>query len=105
MTGNLNYTVNLKLHKSNEETIPGGQNSSRTIINPGPARNPLVLQSNGLGHKCTECPRPKRLQDSDTSRHGKMLPGNTSPGECSCYWMKHQVLSSLRRTGYTFDDD
>ncbi|GJV58561.1 integrase, catalytic region, zinc finger, CCHC-type containing protein [Tanacetum coccineum] len=50
----------------------GGQNRGG-IINPGPAKPIKCYNYNGLGHIARECPRPKRLQDSDYFKDKMLL--------------------------------
>ncbi|GJV03513.1 hypothetical protein Tco_1337082 [Tanacetum coccineum] len=51
----------------------GGQNRGG-IINHGQANNPSnATHYNGLGHIARECPRPKRLQDSDYFKDKMLL--------------------------------
>ncbi|GJS76198.1 retrovirus-related pol polyprotein from transposon TNT 1-94 [Tanacetum coccineum] len=50
----------------------GGQNRG-CIINPGPAKPIKYYNCNGLGHIARECPRPKRLQDSDYFKDKMLL--------------------------------
>ncbi|GKA63669.1 retrovirus-related pol polyprotein from transposon TNT 1-94 [Tanacetum coccineum] len=49
-----------------------GQNRGG-IINPGPAKPIKCYNYNGLGHIARECPRPKRLQDSDYFKDKMLL--------------------------------
>ncbi|GJV96156.1 retrovirus-related pol polyprotein from transposon TNT 1-94 [Tanacetum coccineum] len=48
------------------------------MINPGQVKPIKCYNCNGLGHIARECPRPKRLQDSTTSKTNLL---NASPGE------------------------
>ncbi|GJU91683.1 retrovirus-related pol polyprotein from transposon TNT 1-94, partial [Tanacetum coccineum] len=50
----------------------GGQNRGG-IINPGQAKPIKCYNYNGLGHIAQECPRPKRLQDSDYFKDKMLL--------------------------------
>ncbi|GJR92824.1 retrovirus-related pol polyprotein from transposon TNT 1-94 [Tanacetum coccineum] len=50
----------------------GGQNRGG-IINPGQAKPIKCYNYNGLGHIARECPRPKRLQDSDYFKDKMLL--------------------------------
>ncbi|GKE81286.1 retrovirus-related pol polyprotein from transposon TNT 1-94, partial [Tanacetum coccineum] len=50
----------------------GGQNRGG-IINPGQAKPIKCYNCNGLGHITRECPRPKRLQDSDYFKDKMLL--------------------------------
>ncbi|GJU29482.1 retrovirus-related pol polyprotein from transposon TNT 1-94 [Tanacetum coccineum] len=53
----------------------GGQNRGG-IINPGPDKPIKCYNYNGLGHIARECPRPKRLQDSDYFKDKMLLMEN-----------------------------
>ncbi|GJS64340.1 integrase, catalytic region, zinc finger, CCHC-type containing protein [Tanacetum coccineum] len=50
----------------------GGQNRGG-MINPGQAKPIMCYNYNGLGHIARECPRPKRLQDSDYFKEKMLL--------------------------------
>ncbi|GJV20938.1 retrovirus-related pol polyprotein from transposon TNT 1-94 [Tanacetum coccineum] len=65
------------------------------MINPGQAKPIKCYNYNGLGHIARECPRPKRLQDSDYFKDKVLL---CSPESGSKYWIEEQSLFLGRGT-------
>ncbi|GJU71111.1 gag-pol polyprotein [Tanacetum coccineum] len=76
-----------QLHKSKMDVAGnvGGQNRGG-IINPGQEIPIKCYNCNGLGHITRECPRPKRLQDSDYFKDKMLLMAQAQ--ECGAsVWM------------------
>ncbi|GJV36296.1 retrovirus-related pol polyprotein from transposon TNT 1-94 [Tanacetum coccineum] len=69
----------------------GAQNRGG-MINPGQAKPIKCYNYNGLGHIARECPRPKRLQDSDYFKDKMLLMQAWRVEQC---WMKNSPENDL----------
>ncbi|GJU43075.1 retrovirus-related pol polyprotein from transposon TNT 1-94 [Tanacetum coccineum] len=79
----------------------GGQNRGGNV-NPGQAKPIKCYNYNGLGHIARECPRPKRLQDSDYFKDKMLL---MQAHENGAVLDEEQLLFLAGEQVTNFDDD